>query len=295
MGDGPATATAKSDATATKASGRVRRSFSIERHIRKAEGAEVAFDLGAGAQTGTLAMLLDEIRGLRGEVGDLRTQLGSLDAGSALGAAGGTQQAGKQPCPPCAPFHEEDGSKDTDDWKREAQLLRVEVARMVRSLAATKREISEIKHPMRDMDEDRMVKAANELDEIVSATEDATNEILDASEAIGAHASEILAEIGDMDTMTPRMHEINEHVARIMEACNFQDITGQRVTKVVKTLEFIEDRIRTIVEDWGREAFLDLPLPDDSDPDEDDESKLLNGPQLSNQGLSQDDIDALFD
>jgi chemotaxis protein CheZ len=293
MGEGPAKATANADATAKGTSVRPRRSFSIERHLRKAEGAEMAFDVAAGAETGTLRALLEEIRGLRGEVGDLRTQIGALTAKP----DGGGAAPAKAPPGPCDHFHEEDLHKDDAAWKREAQILRIEVARMVRSLAATKREIAEIKHPLNAGDEDRMTKAASELDEIVSATEDATNDILDASEAIGTHANEILAEIGDLDTMAPRLQDINEQVARIMEACNFQDITGQRVTKVVKTLEFIEDRIRTIVEDWGREAFLDLPLPDDSDAtgQEDDESKLLNGPQLANQGLSQDDIDALFD
>jgi chemotaxis protein CheZ len=178
----------------------------------------------------------------------------------------------------------------------EAQILRIEVARMVRSLATAKREIAEIKHPLLEPDDDRMTKAASDLDEIVSATEDATNSILDSSEAITAHCEAILSEIGDMDTIAPRLHDVNDHVARIMEACNFQDITGQRISKVVRTLEFIEDRIKTIVEDWGRDAFLDLPLPDDDGPvDENDESHLLNGPQLQNKGLSQDDIDSLFD
>jgi len=269
-----------------------RRTFSIERHLRRAESAEMAFDLGAGAEAGTMVALLDEIKGLRGEMGDLRGQLaGAVAANAALPAPAPTSIKAAP-----GPDTTLNGADSDEEWKKEAQLLRIEVARMVRSLAATKREIAEIRHPMRSQEEDRMTKAASELDAIVDATEQATNDILDASERISNHAVEVLSEIGDMDALTPRMQDINEQVARIMEACNFQDITGQRVTKVVKTLEFIEDRIRTIVDDWGRESFLDLPLPDDDeDDDPHDESKLLNGPQLANKGLCQDDIDALFD
>nr|WP_246152377.1 protein phosphatase CheZ [Roseospira navarrensis] len=231
--------------------------------------------------------MLDEIRGLRAELDDMRREM----------AAPPPPPPPPAPAPtPAAQVDDHGDHADAEGWKREAQLLRIEVARMVRSLAAAKREIAEIKHPLRSDEDDRMLKAANELDAIVDATEAATNEILDAAEAINKHATDMLAEMGDMDTFAPRLHEVNELVARIMEACNFQDITGQRVNKVVKTLEFIEDRIRTIVEDWGREAFLDLPLPDDDDAAEavPEESKLLNGPQLANKGLSQDDIDALF-
>jgi len=271
-----------------------RRTFSIERHLRRAESAEMAFDLGAGAEAGTMAALLDEIKGLRGEMGDLRDQLAGAVAANAALPAHAPAPIKAAPMP--GPDTTLNGADSDEEWKKEAQLLRVEVARMVRSLAATKREIAEIKHPMRSQEEDRMTKAASELDEIVSATEQATNDILDASEKISSHAVDVLGEIGDMDALTPRMQDINEQVARIMEACNFQDITGQRVTKVVKTLEFIEDRIRTIVDDWGRESFLDLPLPDDDEEDDPhDESKLLNGPQLSSNALCQDDIDALFD
>ncbi|MQX37983.1 hypothetical protein GHC57_15795 [Roseospira navarrensis] len=283
MGQGPGPAKGAAD----RKSASSRRTFSIERHIRRAEGAEVAFDVGAGAETGTLALLLDEIRGLRAELDDMRREM----------AAPPPPPPPPAPAPtPAAQVDDHGDHADAEGWKREAQLLRIEVARMVRSLAAAKREIAEIKHPLRSDEDDRMLKAANELDAIVDATEAATNEILDAAEAINKHATDMLAEMGDMDTFAPRLHEVNELVARIMEACNFQDITGQRVNKVVKTLEFIEDRIRTIVEDWGREAFLDLPLPDDDDAAEavPEESKLLNGPQLANKGLSQDDIDALF-
>jgi chemotaxis protein CheZ len=259
-----------------------KRAFSIERHLKRGDDAELAFDLGAAAETGGIRLLVQEIRALRADMADMKQSLSEAAA-----TAGSSTQPAPDPGKHAGALEGAEGD--------EAQILRIEVARMVRSLATAKREIAEIKHPLREPDDDRMTKAASELDEIVSATEDATNSILDSSEAITAHCEAILSEIGDLDVIAPRLHDVNDQVARIMEACNFQDITGQRISKVVRTLEFIEDRIKTIVEDWGRDAFLDLPLPDDEGPAEDDESHLLNGPQLQNKGLSQDDIDSLFD
>ncbi|WP_299442801.1 protein phosphatase CheZ [uncultured Rhodospira sp.] len=258
-----------------------KRTFSIEKHLRREHDAELVFDLGAAPDSGGLETLINEVRAMRAEMADLRREFAEIKA------VPSPPPPASEPAP--ARHGDEGGSAD------EAQLLRVEVARMVRSLATAKREIAEIKHPLRDADDDRMTRAASELDAIITATEEATHAILDAGEAITIHCTDILAEVGEEDAIAPRINQVSDNVARILEACNFQDITGQRISKVVKTLEFIEDRIRAIVEDWGPDAFLDLPLPDEDEAvHEDDESHLLNGPQLQNKGLSQDDIDALF-
>jgi len=260
-----------------------KRTFSIEKHLRRDQDAELVFDLGAAPDSGGLETLISEVRAMRAEMADLRREFAEIKA------------VPSPPAPPPAPEPAPERHGDEGVSADEAQLLRVEVARMVRSLATAKREIAEIKHPLRDPDDDRMIRAASELDAIITATEEATHAILDAGEAITTHCTDILAEIGEEDGIAPRINQVSDYVASILEACNFQDITGQRISKVVKTLEFIEDRIRAIVEDWGADAFLDLPLPDEGEPvDENDESHLLNGPQLQNKGLSQDDIDALF-
>ncbi|MBB4266645.1 protein phosphatase CheZ [Roseospira visakhapatnamensis] len=268
--------------------GQEKRTFSIERHMRRADGLGPAMGLGALTEVGELGTLVADIRALREEVRALREQMDARDR-EAPGPAPVEPQAEPTPEPAPEPAHHHGMAHDDE----EAQLLRIEVARMVRSLATAKREIAEIKHPMAQADDDRMVRAASELDAIVAATERATNSIMDAAEAITGHCDAMLTEVGDTDLLSPRLHDMSNQAALIFEACNFQDITGQRITKVVKTLEFIEDRIRAIVEEWGRDAFLDLPLPQD-DASADEESRLLNGPQLENQGLSQDDIDSLF-
>ncbi len=219
---------------------------------------------GNGAQgpsSALLTALMTEIQALRKDINRMKGQMG-----------GGPAQ------PP--------GDAD------EAQLLRIEIARMIRSLAAAKREIAEIRHPMADESNDRVLKATTELDAIVGATERATHGILDAAERINDQTMRMLETCGEEDELAPYIHTISNEVFTIIESCNFQDITGQRITKVVKTLEFIETRIKKIIETWGVEAFSELPLPQDIEWHESDD--LVEGPQLEAAALSQDDIDALF-
>ena len=136
--------------------------------------------------------------------------------------------------------------------------------------------------------------AADELDAIVAATAQATNTIMDAVDAISAAGS------------SP---EITDAVTKIYEACTFQDITGQRITKVIKVLKVIEERIdRLLIAVGGSEPMplsqLDLASPS-TDQDSIDalfgtaeqdrsDARLLNGPQLPANATSQDEIDALL-
>ena len=77
------------------------------------------------------------------------------------------------------------------------------------------------------------------------------------------------------------------------KACSFQDITGQRVNKVVKSITYVEERVNSLVKLWGREELAEVEVVADREttPDE----QLLSGPQSEGRGLSQDDIDNLFD
>src|SRR3546814_20641485 len=61
--------------------------------------------------------------------------------------------------------------------------------------------------------------------------------------------------------VAPLIDEASERLIAIIEACSFHDLTGQRVTQVVKTLRFIESRILAMIDIWGLEALRDLPLP----------------------------------
>ena len=90
--------------------------------------------------------------------------------------------------------------------------------------------------------------------------------------------------------------DVQERVIKIFEACNFQDLTGQRISKVVGALKFIETHIVRMMEIWGGlEAFKDIEV--ETVAEREGDAKLLNGPKLDSEDVghaSQDDIDALF-
>lgn len=174
----------------------------------------------------------------------------------------------------------------------DVRAVQVEIAQLVKSIAKAKAEIAAIKHPMAE--DDRLLAASNELDAIVRSTEVATHDILEAAEAIEVESANLAGLCHDDQDIVDATERIVAQVVRILEASNFQDITGQRITKVVETVRFIEQRVLAMIDIWGVDAFSDLPLPINEDGEEDD-ADLLNGPQLENQGISQADIDALFD
>lgn len=139
-----------------------------------------------------------------------------------------------------------------------------------------------------DLQSRYIASATDELDAIVGATENATNSILDHAEKLEEVARELDPAIGQ---------KLTEATTAIFEACNFQDITGQRITKVVKALKHIEERIEALVSAFGPEmaamrASGAAPSPDaEVKPSDQD---LLNGPQLPEAAHDQAAIDALF-
>ena len=174
----------------------------------------------------------------------------------------------------------------------ESLEVRVEIAQMVRMIGRAKLEIASIKHPMAEED-DRMKLAAGELDAIVVATEASTQDVLAASEQMEILVRTITGLHPDDAEMATLGDQMANEIIKIFEACNFQDITGQRINKVVKTIRFIEEKILAMINIWGAEAFIDLPVA--SDPSASGDDSLMNGPQLRNQGITQDEINALFD
>ena len=90
--------------------------------------------------------------------------------------------------------------------------------------------------------------------------------------------------------------KISGKATAAIEACTFQDVTGQRVSKIVKSIQFVEDRINAITDLWGRSDIERLSNRF-LDPNEKEEAtgEVLSGPQLSGSGISQDEIDKLFD
>ncbi|MBP7253088.1 MAG: protein phosphatase CheZ [Alphaproteobacteria bacterium] len=173
------------------------------------------------------------------------------------------------------------GSIEGDITATDAKFYR-EIEALARYIRAAKAEIAAIRP--KDITSEHIPTATDQLDAVVGATEEATNKIMDECDVI----SEIAG------TLPPEQSEkLTAAVTRIFEACNFQDLTGQRITKVVGALKHIETKIGALMTALGEEIGAPplTPTADDEDP----EKKLLNGPQMPGQGVSQDDIDRLFD
>jgi chemotaxis protein CheZ len=175
---------------------------------------------------------------------------------------------------------------------REVQKLKSELDLIHAAINRTKQEIATLH--VTGFQGPEMARVTNELDAVVSGTERATQNILKAAEDIDQSANALAAAVKS-DYEKGMSSDIQDHVVKIFEACNFQDLTGQRITKVVSTLKFIETHIIRMMEIWGGiDAFKDFAPAARSERDGD--AKLLNGPKLEDDPghASQDDIDALF-
>ncbi len=163
----------------------------------------------------------------------------------------------------------------------EAALL-AEVEQIGRTIAAAKQEIAALR--VEDIKIAFIPSATDELDAIVEATAKATHEILDSCETLES----VLAGLQGSDA-----EAVQAAVTRIYEACSFQDITGQRITKVVRTLKSIEERIERIVTTFSERLPETDAAPVSTTP-ADAEMSLLNGPQLPGNGVDQAEIDRLL-
>ena len=175
---------------------------------------------------------------------------------------------------------------------QEALRLKVELDSIYEAIERTKREIATIRYAGAQGQE--INRVTDELGAIVLGTEAATNSILAAGERIDELAGNLAARLSGGDQEFAR--EISDQVISIFEACNFQDITGQRISKVVNAMRFVEERVHQMIDIWGGlESFKDVETLEVQSRQGD--AALLNGPALAtDKGVtSQDAIDALFD
>lgn len=157
-----------------------------------------------------------------------------------------------------------------------------ELGEMAREISSMKTELSELQ--LADVRQDRIPAAGRELDAIVEATEDATNTIMSAAEEI------MSADPADVEGY---QNTVNEKIVAIFEACSFQDITGQRISKVVQTLSHLDERISRLVDKLKIMKIEDAPKEETAEERRRREL-ILHGPQHKGEGVSQNDIDAFF-
>ena len=133
-------------------------------------------------------------------------------------------------------------------------------------------------------------RAANELGAAIDGMEKATQQILKAAEVADEDARTLTAALKN-DYERSLAQDIQDHVVKIYEACNFQDLAGQRIRKAMDTLNFIEQSIERVIDIWGG---LDKIRRHDAKPST--SRKLVNGPKLDGDvgHASQNDIDRMF-
>lgn len=170
------------------------------------------------------------------------------------------------------------------------EVLKAELLGLFQYIQRVKEEIAAISHPADE--EHHFDNMAEQLTAITKATEKATNHIMECVEGNNEAVESLRSHLKADKKALKLLEKIEANGQDIFEACSFQDITGQRVGKITKSLSYVEKRVNSIVSIWGEEA-LDQVVVEAIEKSEDE--KLLNGPQLEGKGLSQSEIDALFD
>lgn len=174
------------------------------------------------------------------------------------------------------------GSMPNDLLTREVSLLH-EIEALAGVIALAKAEIEALR--VDDINANHIPSATDELDAIVSHTALATEAILETCEAL----DQVAESVGGVCAS-----RIQDATMRIYEACGFQDITGQRISKVVHTLKRIEAKVGQIISTFavakpgeGRAATTMTPAAYT-------DAALLNGPQMPSLAMAQSDIDRLL-
>lgn len=185
-------------------------------------------------------------------------------------------------------FEQMASSLNSKDSRTDA-FIRQEIEKLATHISRALREIAAITPSTDEVDDEkdnlRNISFANqELAAVVKATEQATNTILDAADVI---QDKVVDLIGD----EAAKQEIVDSTMKIYDACNFQDITGQRIGKVVRTLEYLDSKISRLKQ-FIEESAADSAELEEEFMDKRPDAALMNGPQLN--APDQEDIDKLF-
>lgn len=176
--------------------------------------------------------------------------------------------------------------------QNDAHLVRLhqELAGLFAHLNRLRDELAAIKNPA--IEDLHFSRTGSQLQAIVAATEQATNAIMESVEKNEELVTALRGQI-KAPAQGKILDQISANNFAVLEACSFQDITGQRVNKVIKFVTHVEGRIDALCEIWGLDGIARAPV--NGEDTRSDDEKLLRGPALKNEGVSQKDIDALFD
>jgi chemotaxis protein CheZ len=168
----------------------------------------------------------------------------------------------------------------------DASDLRAELAFVQDAIARHRHDINTL---IGDAKDRRFSRAAAELGAAVDDMRNATNQILSLAETADDSARALAASLKD-DYKRGLAQEIQDQIVKIYETCNFQDITGQHITKVIRLLSAMESQLDAILARFNGARDTALPVAS-ANGDE-----LLNGPKLAgdNGHATQQDVDRIF-
>lgn len=174
---------------------------------------------------------------------------------------------------------------DTD-----SDALRNELMGLLKYINRVRLEIANISRPADE--EHQFETMSDQLDAVIKATDDASNTIMACAENNEEAIITLRKTLTDPE-QAALLDKLSENDMNIIQACSFQDLTSQRVTKVARSITYVEDRVSALAEVWGKEELEKVEV---KATEKTDDEKLLHGPALDGQrSISQDEIDALFD
>ncbi|MFN3835749.1 MAG: protein phosphatase CheZ [Glycocaulis sp.] len=148
-------------------------------------------------------------------------------------------------------------------------------------IARTRTEISKLRP--NDIKEQRIPTAGAELEAVVTDTERATESIMAEAEALLDSKP---------DDLAAYKAQVDDAMMRVIEACSFQDLSGQRVSKVVESLRHVEKRVSRFAATMG---VHDAEADEDEIAEAERKKKLhLNGPAIGGPEVKQDAVDELI-
>jgi len=168
-----------------------------------------------------------------------------------------------------------------------SDFLRKEIENMANYIIRAREELAQMVPNPEEGAPQNINAASMELSEVVAATEAASNSIMDAADVIQQTCAGIKDEA--------IRNKLMDASIKIYDACTFQDITGQRINKAIRTFENLEARVFSLVELFGGKAPEGYTPPKGSMKIERPDEALMSGPQLTGDAPDQSDIDRLFE
>ena len=173
---------------------------------------------------------------------------------------------------------------------QEVRKLKIELDVIGDAIKQTRSEIVSLQD--QGFDSSRVTRVIQEMEAVFSDTSGATDRILKEAEDIDENAKALMGLLkgGHEQGLA---QDIQDRVTAIFEACNFHDLTGQRLSKVGATLKMVEDHLARMMEIWSVIERFNVDAAQSAATGLDN---LINGPMLvGDSGHStQEDIDELF-